>query len=176
MPRGPFDAARQWLLFAGAYYIYRIVRGVVDGHANVAFQHARDIVNFERSLHMFFESDVQQWATGVPTSKYVRVDLNKQLETYIADTLTSTLTSICPMLGRTLLQKLAIYEGGRKFKEKEARTERIHAKVRSHHQCWHFQRKCSRHAGCGDTSSAAASASGISVSSGFFPNSVIVSF
>jgi membrane-associated phospholipid phosphatase len=64
MPRGPLDAARQWLLFAGAYYIYRIVRGVVDGHANVAFQHARDIVNFERSLHMFFETDVQQWALG----------------------------------------------------------------------------------------------------------------
>jgi membrane-associated phospholipid phosphatase len=62
MPRGPFDAARQWLLFAGAYYIYRIVRGLVDGHANVAFQHARDIVDFERSLHLFFESDVQQWA------------------------------------------------------------------------------------------------------------------
>ena len=29
MPRGPFDAARQWLLFAGAYYLYRIVRGWV---------------------------------------------------------------------------------------------------------------------------------------------------
>src|SRR3954471_188648 len=62
MPRGPFDAARQWLLFAGAYYLYRIVRGLVDGHANVAYQHARVIVNFERTLHTFFEQDVQQWA------------------------------------------------------------------------------------------------------------------
>jgi membrane-associated phospholipid phosphatase len=62
MPRGPFDAARQWLLFAGAYYIYRIVRGLVDGHANIAFQHARDIVNFERTLHLFIEPDVQTWA------------------------------------------------------------------------------------------------------------------
>lgn len=62
MPRGPFDAARQWLLFAGAYYIYRIVRGMVDGQANTAFQHARDIVGLERSLNTFFEVDVQRWA------------------------------------------------------------------------------------------------------------------
>jgi PAP2 superfamily protein len=62
MPRGPFDAARQWLLFAGAYYVYRIARGLVDGHANVAYQHARDIVGFERGLHTFIEPDIQTWA------------------------------------------------------------------------------------------------------------------
>jgi hypothetical protein len=62
MPRGPLDAARQWLLFAGAYYVYRIVRGMVDGHPNIAYQHARDIVNFERSIHSFIEVDVQRWA------------------------------------------------------------------------------------------------------------------
>src|SRR3954452_21064750 len=62
MPRGPFDAARQWLLFAGAYYLYRVVRGLVDGHPNIAYQHARDIVNLERSLHTFVETDVQRWA------------------------------------------------------------------------------------------------------------------
>jgi PAP2 superfamily protein len=66
MPRGPFDAARQWLLFAGAYYLYRIVRGMVDGHANVAYQHARDIVDVERSLHSFIEVDVQRWALDNP--------------------------------------------------------------------------------------------------------------
>jgi membrane-associated phospholipid phosphatase len=56
------DAARQWLLFAGAYYVYRVVRGLVDGHANVAYQHARDIVDLERDLHLFFEQKVQSWA------------------------------------------------------------------------------------------------------------------
>jgi hypothetical protein len=66
MPRGPFDAARQWLLFAGAYYLYRIVRGMVDGHANVAYQHARDIVDFERGVHSFIEVDVQRWALDNP--------------------------------------------------------------------------------------------------------------
>jgi membrane-associated phospholipid phosphatase len=66
MPRGPLDAARQWLLFGGAYYVYRLVRGLVDGHANVAYQHARDIVDFERDIHAFFETDVQHWAIANP--------------------------------------------------------------------------------------------------------------
>jgi membrane-associated phospholipid phosphatase len=66
MPRGPFDAARQWLLFAGAYYLYRIVRGLVDGQASVAFEHARNIIDFERGLHSFVEADIQQWAIANP--------------------------------------------------------------------------------------------------------------
>ena len=66
MPRGPADLARQWLLFASAYYLYRLVRGIVDGHANVAYQHARDIVDLERDLHAFIETDVQHWAIANP--------------------------------------------------------------------------------------------------------------
>src|SRR5437868_9530456 len=66
MPRGPFDAARQWLLFAGAYYVYRLVRGLVDGHANIAYQHARNILEFERDTHLFFEQKVQTWAIAHP--------------------------------------------------------------------------------------------------------------
>jgi membrane-associated phospholipid phosphatase len=66
MPRGPLDLARQWLLFAGAYYIYRLVRGLVDGHPNVAYQHARNIVTFERNVHLFFETKVQEWAIAHP--------------------------------------------------------------------------------------------------------------
>src|SRR3954454_4996669 len=69
MPRGPFDAARQWLLFAGAYYLYRVVRGLVDGHPNIAYQHARDIVDLERSLHTFVKSDVQRW--GIDHSLFI---------------------------------------------------------------------------------------------------------
>jgi membrane-associated phospholipid phosphatase len=62
MPRGAWDLARQWLMFGLAYYLYRLVRGLVDGHANIAYQHARDIVNFERGLHLFVEPDIQSWA------------------------------------------------------------------------------------------------------------------
>jgi hypothetical protein len=58
------DAVRQLLLFGGAYYLYRIVRGIVDGEVTTAFDHARSIVNLERGLHMFFEPSVQTWTLG----------------------------------------------------------------------------------------------------------------
>jgi membrane-associated phospholipid phosphatase len=47
------------------------VRGLVDGHANVAYQHARDIVDLERSVHLFIEQDVQQWA--IQNSVFIHV-------------------------------------------------------------------------------------------------------
>ena len=64
LPRGPLDAVRQLLLFGGAYYLYRIVRGIVDGEVTTAFTHARWIVNLERGLHLFFEPSVQTWTLG----------------------------------------------------------------------------------------------------------------
>ena len=64
LPQGPVDAVRQLLLFAGAYYVYRIVRGIVDGEVTAAFAHARWIVNAERGLHLFFEPSVQTWTIG----------------------------------------------------------------------------------------------------------------
>ena len=62
LPQGWFDAIRQLVLFAGAYYLYRIVRGIVDGHAVDAFSNARDIVSAERGMHLFFEPNLQDWA------------------------------------------------------------------------------------------------------------------
>jgi membrane-associated phospholipid phosphatase len=50
------------VLFAGAYYAYRIVRGVVDGHAVDAYSNARDIVSAERGMGLFFEPGLQDWA------------------------------------------------------------------------------------------------------------------
>ena len=65
LPHGPWDLVRQLALFAAAYYLYRIVRGAVDGEAAVAFENARDIISVERSLHLFFEPAVQSWNAGV---------------------------------------------------------------------------------------------------------------
>src|SRR5215212_7519791 len=62
LPNGLFDALRQLVLFASAYYAYRIVRGMVDGKASAAFENARDIISAERSMHLFFEQDLQEWA------------------------------------------------------------------------------------------------------------------
>jgi membrane-associated phospholipid phosphatase len=64
LPNGWLDAIRQLALFAGAYYLYRIVRGVVDGQAGLAFENARTLVGFERSIGLFFEPGLQGWARG----------------------------------------------------------------------------------------------------------------
>ena len=62
LPQGWLDALRQLLLFAGAYYAYRIVRGFVDGQATLAFENARTLVDAERTLGLFFEPGLQAWA------------------------------------------------------------------------------------------------------------------
>ena len=64
LPNGWFDALRQLALFAGAYYLDRIVRGIVDGQAGLAFENARTLVDVERSLGLFFEPGLQAWAKG----------------------------------------------------------------------------------------------------------------
>jgi PAP2 superfamily protein len=63
-PNGWFDILRQVALFAAAYYLYRIVRGAVDGRAASAFEHARNLIDVERTLHFFVEPSVQAWASG----------------------------------------------------------------------------------------------------------------
>jgi len=63
-PKGWVDLLRQLLLFAGAYWAYRFVRGAVDGRASTAFENARDLISIERSLHAFIEPSVQAWASG----------------------------------------------------------------------------------------------------------------
>lgn len=64
LPRGWFDVLRQVALFAAAYYAYRLVRGVVDGEASLAFENARLLVDAERTLGLFFEPALQTWALG----------------------------------------------------------------------------------------------------------------
>lgn len=64
LPNGWIDAIRQLALFAGAYYVYRIVRGLVDGQTGLAFENARTLVEIERSLGLFFEPGLQAWAKG----------------------------------------------------------------------------------------------------------------
>jgi hypothetical protein len=64
LPHGWLDALRQVSLFGAAYLAYRLVRGLVEGDANEAFAHARDLINLERSLHVFVEPSIQAWASG----------------------------------------------------------------------------------------------------------------
>ncbi len=64
LPRGWVDVVRQILFFAGAYLAYSLVRGLVEGDAGAAFQHARDFIQIERTLHVFVEPSIQAWASG----------------------------------------------------------------------------------------------------------------
>ncbi len=64
LPHGWLDVLRQVLLFGLAYLAYRAVRGLVEGRATAAFQHARDLIQFERTMHFFVEPSVQAWASG----------------------------------------------------------------------------------------------------------------
>lgn len=64
LPNGPLDLLRQIVLFCGAYWLYRLARGLAYDETIAAFTHARDIVQLERSTHVFFEQSVQAWAIG----------------------------------------------------------------------------------------------------------------
>lgn len=64
LPQGWIDALRQLALFAGAYYAYRLARGLVDGQDVLAFENARTLVDVERALGTFFEPGLQAWAQG----------------------------------------------------------------------------------------------------------------
>lgn len=64
LPHGWVDALRQLVLFGLAYLGYSLVRGLVEGKASAAFQHARDLIQVERTMHVFVEPSVQAWASG----------------------------------------------------------------------------------------------------------------
>jgi membrane-associated phospholipid phosphatase len=64
LPHGWLDALRQVSLFGAAYLAYRLVRGFVEGDANEAFAHARDLISLERTMHVFVEPSIQAWASG----------------------------------------------------------------------------------------------------------------
>ena len=62
LPKGWRDLVRQIVLVCGAYLLYRLVRGQVDGRASDAFENARHIIGAEQSLGLFVEPAVHAWA------------------------------------------------------------------------------------------------------------------
>jgi membrane-associated phospholipid phosphatase len=64
LPHGPIDVLRQIVLFCGAYWLYRLVRGLVDGRAAEAFDNAREVIRIEKDLGLFIEPSVNAWATA----------------------------------------------------------------------------------------------------------------
>jgi hypothetical protein len=66
LPHGPVDVLRQVLLFAAAYYAYRLTRGAIDDPqgAAQAFTNARELIDIERTTGLFIEPSVQAWSSG----------------------------------------------------------------------------------------------------------------
>jgi membrane-associated phospholipid phosphatase len=62
LPNGWVDLLRQIVLFCGAYWLYRVARGLVDTRAAEAFDNARAVIDVERGLGLFFEPVVHAWA------------------------------------------------------------------------------------------------------------------
>jgi membrane-associated phospholipid phosphatase len=63
LPRGWGDVLRQVALFVGAYLLYQLVRGLVDGNdVAKATWNAYKVINLERTLHVFVEPSIQAWA------------------------------------------------------------------------------------------------------------------
>src|SRR4051812_47336652 len=62
LPKGRLDLLRQLVLFCGAYWVYRLVRGLVDDRTADAFENARHIVGIEHALGLFVEPSVNRWA------------------------------------------------------------------------------------------------------------------
>lgn len=50
------------LIIVPAYTLYQFVRGTVDGRTSTAFAHATQIVDAERTLHIFWETELQSIA------------------------------------------------------------------------------------------------------------------
>jgi membrane-associated phospholipid phosphatase len=62
LPRGWTDLFRQMALFLGAFLLYDLVRGVVEGgNLYKPFGDAMRIIDLERALHIFVEPSVQAW-------------------------------------------------------------------------------------------------------------------
>jgi hypothetical protein len=64
LPHGWVDVVRQIVLFGTAYLGYSLVRGLVSSDTTTAFRHALDMIQAERTLHMFVEPSVQAWASS----------------------------------------------------------------------------------------------------------------
>jgi membrane-associated phospholipid phosphatase len=63
LPKGPLDALRQVGLFVGAYLLYQLVRGLVNGNdVAKASWNATKVIDLERTLHVFVEPSIQRWA------------------------------------------------------------------------------------------------------------------
>jgi PAP2 superfamily len=59
LPNGRVDALRQVALFVFADLCYETVRGVAEGQRAEAFTNGQNVIDIEKSMHLFFEPHLQ---------------------------------------------------------------------------------------------------------------------
>ncbi|MDP1806439.1 MAG: hypothetical protein Q8K72_14790, partial [Acidimicrobiales bacterium] len=62
---------RELLMAAAVYAVYSLVRnqfGSAGGDPGPAFEHAREIIDLERALHLYVEPSVQRWYLDLPAN------------------------------------------------------------------------------------------------------------
>ena len=66
LPRGWVDPFRQLAMFAAAFMLYGLVRGLVHsgGGTYTPFGNATKVIDLERTLHIFIEPSVQAWTAN----------------------------------------------------------------------------------------------------------------
>jgi membrane-associated phospholipid phosphatase len=62
LPKGGADALAQLGIFVMADLLYETVRGISESNQAIPFENARTIVATEKTLHIFFEQNLQEWA------------------------------------------------------------------------------------------------------------------
>ena len=67
LPRGWGDLGRQLAIFTLLDMAYELSRTFAVGDRSTALRHSRSIVSTERSLGLFHELDLQQWALHAPS-------------------------------------------------------------------------------------------------------------
>ena len=116
LPHGPVDLVRQIALFAAAYYVYRLTRGFADdpAAATTAFANARDLIDIERTLHVFVEPSVQtfvsgeRWLMDIAAWLYINAQTSVTLGLVVLIGVPLLMLGVAPLLGP--LQRRAAHQ------------------------------------------------------------------
>jgi membrane-associated phospholipid phosphatase len=82
LPKGWGDLGCQVAILVGVDLAYTAVRGIADSEKAVAMTHGQQVIDFERSLHLLFEPDLQafflpaQWVIDFANQVYLNAQFS----------------------------------------------------------------------------------------------------
>jgi len=82
LPQGWADFGRQIAILVSVDLAYTFVRGVVDSERALAFAHGRQVIDFEKATHTFFEPSLQafflpaQWVIDFANQVYLNAQFS----------------------------------------------------------------------------------------------------